>query len=495
MHYRSYGESMQYMRKPEIFMPTEFLHGLWDGGHGAGLWDYWEVMRKHPRCIGGFLWVFADEGVMRTDQDGRIDNVGNYGADGIVGPHHEREGSFYTIKQVWSPVQITTTELPDNFDGTLAIENRYDFINLKDCRFTWTLKSFANQQEKSLKSADMQGINVAPHACGAMKINLPPDWKQADALYVAAYDPYGKHLWTWDWTWKQPERFFSFSGQKTALSVDENGEQLTIHTGTVSLVFNKKTGLLEKIGKDKHTLSFGNGPRFIAARRGDRSMDRFYNHDDKDARSKERIYYNIAGADRLTSFKYQVMNDSIVVEATYFGDMTKTRWIVASDGNIRLDYEYQYNGTVELMGISFDYPENQVLSKRWLGKGPYRVWQNRIHGTEFGIWQNEYNDPVPGETFIYPEFKGYFAGWEWVSFKTTEGEFSMGNGTNNSYLGVYTPRDGRDALLYTLPESGIAVLKVIPAVRNKVNATDLIGPSSQAQWVSGAQKGSVYFKF
>ena len=65
MHYRSYGESQNYMRLPEIFMPTEFLHGLYDGGHGAGLYDYWEMMRKHPRCIGGFLWVLADEGVKR----------------------------------------------------------------------------------------------------------------------------------------------------------------------------------------------------------------------------------------------------------------------------------------------------------------------------------------------------------------------------------------------------------------------------------------------
>ena len=33
MHYRSYGESQEYMRLPQIFMPTEFLHGLYDGGH------------------------------------------------------------------------------------------------------------------------------------------------------------------------------------------------------------------------------------------------------------------------------------------------------------------------------------------------------------------------------------------------------------------------------------------------------------------------------
>ncbi|MDR2804648.1 MAG: DUF4981 domain-containing protein [Dysgonamonadaceae bacterium] len=496
MHYRSYGENLEYMRKPEIYLPTEFLHGLYDGGHGAGLWDYWEIMRNHPRCIGGFLWVLADEGVKRTDQNGRIDNVGNYGADGIVGPHHEREGSFYTIKQIWSPVQITTTELPDAFNGTLTVENRYDFTPLKDCRFSWTLKRFANQQEKVIKTGEIQGVDLAPHASGTLKINLPTDWQQADALYVAAYGPSGEHLWTWDWTWEKSAAFFSWDGKKPSVpSVVETGETLSVSTGDVSLLFNKKTGLLEKVFRGKQPISFGNGPRFIAARRGDRSMDVYYNHDDKEARSKERIYYNLAGADRLTAFTYQTLNDSVLVEATYFGDQTKSRWVISADGRIRLDYEYQYNGAVELMGITFDYPENQVLSKRWLGEGPYRVWQNRLHGTQFGIWENEYNDPVPGETFTYPEFKGYFAGWKWVSFQTTEGEITLSNGTENTYLGVFTPRDGRDALLYTLPESGIALLKVIPAVRNKVNATDLIGPSSQAQWVYGLQKGSVYFQF
>jgi hypothetical protein len=56
-------------------------------------------------------------------------------------------------------------------------------------------------------------------------------------------------------------------------------------------------------------------------------------------------------------------------------------------------------------------------------------------------------------------------------------------------VGVYTPRDGRDHILYTLPETGISILKVIPAVRNKVNTTDLNGPSAQPYWSKG--KGDI----
>src|SRR5690606_17576564 len=84
--------------KRKLFMPTEFLHGLYDGGHGAGLEDYWSRMWNDPLCAGGFLWVFADEAVERADRGNELDTYGNEAPDGIVGPYHEKEGSFYTIK-------------------------------------------------------------------------------------------------------------------------------------------------------------------------------------------------------------------------------------------------------------------------------------------------------------------------------------------------------------------------------------------------------------
>ena len=62
-------------------------------------------------------------------------------------------------------------------------------------------------------------------------------------------------------------------------------------------------------------------------------------------------------------------------------------------------------------------------------------------------------------------------------------------------MGVYQPRDGRDALLYTLPATGISVMKVIPPVRNKVNTTDLVGPSSQAFWADGVYGGCIIMEF
>ena len=502
MHYRSYGESQNYMRLPEIFMPTEFLHGLYDGGHGAGLYDYWEMMRKHPRCIGGFLWVLADEGVTRVDMDGFIDNQGNFGADGIVGPHHDKEGSYYTIKQLWSPVQVMNTAIDRNFDGKLSVENRYDYLNLNTCRFIWQQVKFpsvtdaSNTTTRILKQGEVQGSDVAAHGVGVVDIKtsiLP----ETDALFLTVIDKYGYELWRWtfpvDKLNRETEQFSASSGRA---SYTETEKGITVKANGRTFVFSKKDGQLKDVSVNNRKISFANGPRFIGARRADRSLDQFYNHDDEKAKAKDRTYSEFTDAAVFTKLDVKEEGGNLILTANYkLGNLDKAQWTIHPDGMATLDYTYNFSGVVDLMGICFDYPEEQVLSKRWLGAGPYRVWQNRIHGTQYDIWENDYNDPIPGETFTYPEFKGYFGSVSWMSIRTKEGTISLTNETPDSYIGVYQPRDGRDRLLYTLPESGISVLNVIPPVRNKVNSTDLCGPSSQPKWVDGSQTGRLVIRF
>ena len=496
MHYRSYGESQNYMRLPEIFMPTEFLHGLYDGGHGAGLYDYWEMMRKHPRCAGGFLWVLADEGVKRVDMDGFIDNVGNYGADGIVGPHHEKEGSYYTIKQVWSPVQIMNC--PDaQFDGILKIENRYDFLNLNTCKFAYqyvALPKVGNKNGmKVLKKGEVQGPDVAAHGEGTLQI--APAVKGANALMVTAYDYTGEELFTWSYALDKVEMptLATKGGKVTSNATEEN---LIVTAGGRTYTFSQKDGQLKEVRVGAKVISLANGPRFIAAKRSDRSMDQFYNHDDKDAEKKKTQYTTFDDAGKFIGFTVSEEGQSLKVVADYkLGCFDKAVWTIAPDGKVSLDFEYNFSGVVDLMGVMFDYPEDKMLAKRWVGDGPYRVWQNRLHGPQLGVWQNDYNDPIPGESFDYPEFKGYFANVQWMELNTQEGVIRIANKQPENYMGVYQPRDGRDALLYTLPATGISVMKVIPPVRNKVNTTDLVGPSSQAFWADGVYGGGIIMEF
>ena len=110
-----------------------------------GLEDYWNVMIKSRASNGGFIWAFLDEDVKRTDKNGILDSRGNEAPDGIIGPYREKEGSFYAIKELWSPVLIQDKSVPAS--AMVSVENRYSFTDLKDCRFKWeerTIRSRPN---------------------------------------------------------------------------------------------------------------------------------------------------------------------------------------------------------------------------------------------------------------------------------------------------------------------------------------------------------------
>ena len=482
-HYRSWGETSEYMRQKEIFMPTEFLHGLYDGGHGAGLRDYWRLMMSNPRCAGGFLWDLMDQGVVRTDQNGIIDCVGNFGADGIVGPHMEKEGSFYTIREVWSPVQWKYLD-----SGKITIENCYNFINLKDCKFTYKLlqmPEYGKTDVKVIKEGKFESPDAAPGQ--RVQLALPRNYLEADAIQLTAIDPNGQEIFTWSYKFRMRVGNLNRKALREntqQYTYTEDGDQLLVKNDNRQYTFSKKTGMLMGVSVDGKKISFSNGPRFVAAKRSDRSDDGFYNHDDKQAEKKKTQYTEYADQGAFAGFTF---SDSTLVANYQHGSLEKVTWRFLQDGGAYMDVDYYFNGVVDLLGVCFDYPEQMVKRKTWVGKGPYRVWQNRMEGPQYGLWSNDYNDPIPGETFEYPEFKGYFSNVSWMKLETTEGQ--LGIEGINLKVGVYTPRDGRDHILYTLPETGIAILRAIPAVRNKVNTTDLNGPSAQPYWSKG--KGNI----
>ena len=62
--------------------------------------------------------------------------------------------------------------------------------------------------------------------------------------------------------------------------------------------------------------------------------------------------------------------------------LKKVVWQLRDDGWLQCDYTYAAEGTNDFFGVVFDYPENLVKAKRWLGDGPYRVWKNRLRGAD-----------------------------------------------------------------------------------------------------------------
>jgi len=476
-HYRNYETVKKKLNGSTLFMPTEFLHGLYDGGHGAGLNDYWNLMLESPVGAGGFLWVLGDEGVVRTDKNGQIDTDGNHAPDGILGPYRQKEGSFYAIKEIWSPIRIDLEKLPDDFSGQIQVKNRYDFTNLNECRFEWKLarlpKPFTEQNTHTVLYSDTLGAcDVEAGGKGMLKLNLPEDWREAGVLYLTAFDPQGKEIWTWSWgIQKGCESCHQYvkqeSKKNSEISCMEGQKELLVKVYGLKLSFSKQTGELVKVEKDGKTISVGKGPR------------------------------PVVGNSKLAELNYWREKDDIFVEAKYEGSLDYAKWKIYPSGWLRLDYQYELDGQFDLMGITFDYPENKMVKMKWVGRGPYRVWKNRTKGGRLDLWSNEYKDHMPGMTWDYPEFRGYYRDWQWVTFETQEGGITLLNGTEDVFLGVYRPKDGSDPRRTSInvPGTGISLLYGIPAIGTKFNKAQDLGPESQKNEASGKYKGSVCFYF
>jgi len=125
-----------------------------------------------------------------------------------------------------------------------------------------------------------------------------------------------------------------------------------------------------------------------------------------------------------------------------------------------------------------------------LGRGPYRVWKNRVKGTQFGIHQKDYNNTITGEygegaaPIIYPEFKGYHADVYWAQIESDQMPFTLYSNMQGMYLHVFTPREPmhigeKDNTMEPWPEGDISFLVEIPAMRSYKPLSQM-GPRSQA---------------
>ncbi|MUI16558.1 beta-galactosidase [Massilia dura] len=273
-HYPNWQLLNERLRGPNLFMPTEFMHALYDGGGGASLDDYWNAMMASKVGVGGVIWALNDEGVVRTDENDRVDPYGTYGPDGIVGPRHEKEGSYHAVRHIWSPVRLGAAVLDAKFDGRLAVDNLYDFHGLEDVRFGWRLVRYAGPDAASTDAAvlakgEVRGPAVAARSSGTLDLGLPAGWRGhgADALEVTATGPDGGQLWTWsypapDLSARQRAPDGPASAAPRAES-DNGGIRLT--AGGVSASFDP-VGQLLALRSGGRVSALANGPRLAFAR-------------------------------------------------------------------------------------------------------------------------------------------------------------------------------------------------------------------------------------
>lgn len=487
-HYLSYDEaklacqgiSLYYHKGQEIavtnnpakyiYMPTEFQHSLFDGGGGAGLADFWNLMTASPHLGGGFIWALLDNAIKRPDT-GQMDTAGNQAPDGIMGPYRQREATYYAIKQIWSPIVVTRLSA-----NRFQVQNRYSFLNADQCRFTWQLRQSPWPDETGTNFVVVrQGVancpDIPPGHSGTLTLNLPAVNNRADTCALEVDDPYGRRLWTWVWPTANVDGFRSLLTKPAHSKVhcSQNAAGIELTAGDLTISISKLTGLLADVHRGSQQFSLTNGPRPVP---GNAKLVKI---------SRKRD-----GADWLVTAKYE-------------GDLKSVTWRLQPNGWLECDYTYTATGPHDYYGAAFDYPEKLVHSKRWLGDGPYRVWKDRLQGQTLGLWENDYNNTITGwRDWVYPDFKGCFADVRWLQLDTAEGTITVVP-KKIPFVQVLTPEfppvNVAGDTIPPLPSVGLAFLDAIPPIGSKFKAASELGPAGQLNVATGQYSDSIDFYF
>jgi hypothetical protein len=471
-HYESFSSTVSLLGGDTLFMPTEFLHGLYDGGAGAGLDDYWRATLQSPRGAGGLLGAFVDDGVRTAGET--IDTAGNAAPDGILGPYREKEGSYDTIRQIWSPVQMVLAGLPQDFQGGLEIQNRYDATDLDQVSFAWKLVRFELGDPDGGHTVQAEGNartgSIAPGARGTLMLPLPEGFRSAHTLLLDATDASGRLIGKWSWMLQTAAELRAGivpgTSATTAVATD-GGTTVTVTAAGTAYTFLKASGALTSVTAGGRTFPLRNGPT------------------------------PSVGTATLASFASAPDGNDHTVTATYTGGMDEVAWRVMGNGWIRLSYRYSVSGTAPYLGVDFDCTEEEVTSVDWLGRGPSRVWKNRMRGPWHDLWRRTKNDAITGQRWLYPEFKGYFADVHFARIHSNAGTIDVVMDAPDLFLRLYTPTNGVSPQTASMafPPGDISFLHGISPIGDKFLAAADLGPEGQLHTNPGTLSATLYFRF
>jgi len=314
-----------------------------------------------------------------------------------------------------------------------------------------------------------------------LKIALPADWKTYDVLYVTAKDFYQREIFSWSFPIVMPlvvAQKMIAKKSNAPIAFSESDSVYMITASDISYQFNKTTGLLKEIKKGDSKIPFNNGPVLQE------------------------------GISNFAGFVVKQEKDSITIGSAFNkkNAFNTLQWTIYRSGLLRMEVHYFPDAYfTSFVGVNFSFPETAIRSVQYMGNGPYRVWKNRLKGNRFGIWNKNYNTTETGETWVYPEFKGYYSNMYWCRFNTDAQPFTVFTENEDLFLRLFTPAWKTDQWHNyepLFPTGDISFMQGIAAIGTKTQRNETTGPMGEKNIFydydkdpTRALKMVLYFKF
>lgn len=170
-------------RKQPYFM-CEYAHAM---GNGPGsICDYWELIYKYPKLIGGCIWEWIDHtvienGVQKYGGDfGELNHDGNFCSDGLVFSDKTLKSGSLNAKAAY---QYIRAELAGD---VLKITNLYDFTNLNEYKLRYEI-----QKDEEIIFEKELVADLLPKQSMEIKLTFPNECTMGCYVNVYLYNDAG----------------------------------------------------------------------------------------------------------------------------------------------------------------------------------------------------------------------------------------------------------------------------------------------------------------
>lgn len=439
-----------------MFM-CEYSHAM---GNGPGdLKDYWDVIYKYPKLMGGCVWEWSDHGILTKNAQGTPyyayggdfgdqPNDGNFCIDGLVSPDRIPHPGLLELKKVIAPVRIEEDDLAA---GSIRVTNLYDFIDLGHLTLYWKV-----EKEGELYSQGQTLVNgAAPHSSQLVKLDYDLPEFADQAFYLTVTFRLREHtLWSEAGHEVVSEQFrLPVEVRKAAeaasgmdgetLRITEKEALLTIDGFDFRHVFDLDQGSFTSI--TKHGVEMIHKPLgfniWRAPTDNDRKVKRQWMEEGYD-RAQPHIYEAAVAAqgENFVEIRVAYSLGGYIKPPLLHGS---AYWRVTANGEIRLKTEVAVREDLLFLprfGLQVVMPAG-VEEVEYFGNGPRESYIDKSQSTLKGKYLTTVDELfVP---YIMPQENGSHDGTEWVTATNEQGmglKFTSGRpfSFNASH---YTPED------------------------------------------------------
>ena len=403
-------------------LTSEYAHSM--GNALGNFQEYWNEIYSHPRMLGGFIWDWVDQGIIRTLPDGRkqVAYGGDFGdqpnlkafcLNGIVMCDREITPKYLEVKKVYQPVYMKLVNW-DEETGICAVEmtNHNHHVGVDAYRCQWTLldngrkvvsgevalpsiipaesKNVMIDLSKEIKKLRSDKSDVRLNISLTLKADC--DWAQAG--HEVAYEQLVLRNNILDVAKKDIRR-----GAKLVMT--DQRDAVIVKNKDVSFMWSKSKAALEKViygnrvvFDSKDTLSANYFQAFRAPTDNDKSFGNWLAKDWKnngmecpkvDARSCTSRLLEDNQVEVKTVQQYNYKSGSILVEST---------WIVYGDGTMDLKQTYTPQGELpELPRLGCVFVADKAFDNvEWYGYGPMETYPDRHRAASVGWWNAKAGD-------------------------------------------------------------------------------------------------------